>query len=178
MTRRKLVIVVGLFALLTLICLYFLVPRPVIRTPENATISSILIQCHPYYQDTAEDSFNWVPETEEDQAVAQQIVEYLSQCQERRTLRWKFQEPPLSWKCMYIYIDDTRQSTFPRERCVILGPSQATAPDQPEDCLDTVNLSCWSMGQGVWGRFQGKLEDPSAIRSFVLDALNLPGDFM
>lgn len=178
MSKRKFFLIVGLLATLFLACWYFLVPRPVIQTPENKMISSILIQCDSYYQETADDSFYWVPETEEDQAVAQRILEYLSQCQEQRTLHWKFQAPPLSWKCMYIFVTDTQQSTFPRERRIVLGPSQSTAPDQPKQSLDTVNLSCWSTGRGVWGRFQGNLQNPSAIRDFVLDSLNLPADFM
>lgn len=178
MTRRKRFALLLILALAALLACYLLIPRPVVKDPENAAITEILIQRDPYYQKEEADFFVWQPETEADQAVAKEILTYLSQCQERRTLRFAPcpGDHPLTWKCMYIYVRSTQQSTFPQERCIFLGPSHFEASDPPGRYRSAVDLSFCSMGSGLWNRTQGNLLNPDGIRSFVLDALGLPED--
>lgn len=178
MKRKTILIPVLLLALLLLAVLYFVVPRPVVNSPDTAVISSIVIQRHPHYQKGPEDEFVWTPKTAEEQAVAKEIVAYLAHSQETRTLRLEPALPPLDWKCMYIVVGDARQNSIYRERCLILGPGQFAPSDEPEKYHDAINLSCHTMGSGIWDRFQGNLKDPDGIRAFVLDALDLPLDFM
>ena len=169
-----------LLARAALLACYFLIPRPVVQDPENAAITEIIIQRNPYYQKEEADCFVWQPETEEDQAVGKEILAYLSQCQERHTLRFAPApgDHPRYWKCMYIYVRSTQQSTFRRERCIFLGPGHFEEPEDPGRYRSAVDLSFCFMGSGLWNRSQGNLLDPDGIRAFVLDALELPEDFL
>lgn len=160
---------------------YFRVPRPVVSDPENTVIESIVIERAYYYQKEDDDSFVWTPETPEDQALAREIVDYLSQCQERRTLRTSLGDYPLPWKCMYILLEnEPPNSTNKRERGIVLGPSTLEYPEEEESYLKAVNVSYDSQhspGQ-FWTKFQGRLLDPEGMRAYILQALGLPADFM
>lgn len=176
MTKKRTAVLLVVLALFALAACYFFLPRPVIKDPETATVQLVLIQRDPYYQKDSSDRFLWIPETEEDQAAAQKIAAYLSQCQERRTLRTVPGDHPLSWKCMYILVETSSpQSTFLQVRGILLGPSQ---PGEANEYDKAVNISYRDAGRGVWTRFQGDLIDPDSIRAFVLEALDLPADFM
>ena len=133
-------------------------------------------------QEDESDHFLWRPETEEDLAVAQEILDYLSQCQERRTLRTLLADHPLSWKCMYILVDTSSpQDTIPKERGILLGPSPLQENRDSVSDYGDLDVSYDAMCTEILGRFpgfQGDLEDPDGIRAFVLDALGLPEDFM
>ena len=69
-------------SLLIILCLtslllsaaYFLTPHAVVRSPEHTQLSVI----HMDSPNGSGTSYSWVPTTEEDQAIAQKIVEYLS----------------------------------------------------------------------------------------------------
>lgn len=180
MAKKTRFLCVFLLALAALLACYFLIPRPVVQDPETAAITEIIIQRNPYYQKEEADCFVWQPETEADQAVGKEILAYLSQCQERRTLRFAPApgDHPLYWKCMYIYVRSTQQSTFLQERCIVLGPGHFEAPEDPGRYRSAVDLSFCSMGSGLWNRSQGNLLNPDGIRAFVLDALELPEDFL
>lgn len=84
---------------------------------------------------------------------------------------------------MYIVFRDTRQSTFSRERGVLIAPrGEETFLWQDSGRalweMKVANLSYCSLGTGFWGRLQGNLLDPDGIRAFVLNALELPEDFL
>lgn len=175
--RRVGVLVVVVIAAVLAAC-YFLIPRPVISDPDHAAVTQISILSSPVYQEDPIEPFVWVPETEEDQAIAKEIAVYLSQCQERRTLRTYSDLPPYSWRCMYIEVNNEEdQDALTRGRLVILGPRQGEGMGVRENDR-TINLSERAQGKGIWGYFQGKLTDPDSIRTFVLDKLGLPENFM
>ena len=78
MKSKKKTILLILGAVLLAVAAYsFTLPRPVIEDPESAVINAILIERHPHYQEDESDHFVWRPETEEDLAVAQEILDYL-----------------------------------------------------------------------------------------------------
>ena len=87
-------------SLLIILCLtslllsaaYFLTPHAVVRSPEHTQLSVI----HMDSPNGSGTSYSWVPTTEEDQAIAQKIVEYLSSAQERYTFQRCFRELFLS----------------------------------------------------------------------------------
>lgn len=175
--RRVGVLVVVVIAAALAAC-YFLIPRPVISDPDHTAVKNISIMSSPIYKEDPIEPFVWVPKTEEDQAIAKEIVAYLSQCKERRTLRTYSDLPPFSWRCMYIEVNNEEdQNAVTRGRSVILGPSQGAGMGVRENDR-TVNYSKREQGKGIWGYFQGKLTDPDSIRTFVLDKLGLPEDFM
>ena len=179
MKKWKITIAIVVVAILGL---FFFLPRPVIREPEKAVLNSIYIQKDPYYQKESSDSFGWTPTTEEEKEIAQEILQYLSHQKERRTLRKRpdVRDYPLSWKCMYISISypQTEQTTVPRGRSLILGPSKIEEDINLSREIRAVNLSYPESPNGVWERFVGRLEDPDGIRSYILEKLNLPEDFM
>lgn len=175
MTRKKAVGLTLLLLALVLAGLYFLLPRPVVRSPETTAITGILIECDPYYQDGPEDTFFWTPETEADRATEQEILHFLHQSKETRTLRWKIDQPPLHWRCMWIYLSDTRATTPRRERCVVIAPENV---DWASFGRRTTNISQGSTGPGFLWRFNANLKDPAAIRTFVLEALDLPASYL
>ena len=160
---------------------YFLIPRAVVSDPDHTTVTKISILSSPLERrepgDPAE-PFVWVPETEEDQATAKEIAVYLSQCKESRTLRPYLDEPPVSWRCMYIELDnEADQTALTRGRLLVLGPRQGAGMGARE-YDQTVNYSQRTQGKGFWARFNGRLTDPEGIRVFVLDRLDLPEDFI
>lgn len=65
-----------------------------------------------------------------------------------------------------------------QERRIVLGPGHFEEPEDPGRYRSAVDLSFCSMGSGLWNRSQGNLLDPDGIRAFVLDALELPEDFL
>lgn len=178
MKKRKTGVLIVIVIAAALAACYFLIPRPVISDPDHAAVTRICIMSSPYYQGDPIEPFEWVPETEEDQAIAKEIAVYLAQCQERRTLRTYSDPPPYSWRCMYIEVDnEENQDAQLRGRLVVLGPRQGEGMGVRENDR-TVNFSQRTQGKGIWGRFQGKLTDPESIRTFVLDKLGLPENFM
>lgn len=171
------VLIVVVIAAVLAAC-YFLIPRSVISDPDHAAVTKISILSSPIYQEDPIEPFVWVPETEEDQAIAKEIAVYLSQCQERRTLRTYSDLPPYSWRCMYIEVNnEENQDAQLRGRLIVLGPRQGEGMGVRENDR-TVNLSERAQGKGIWGRFQGRLTDPDSIRTFVLEKLGLPENFM
>ena len=82
---------------------------------------------------------------------------------------------------MYILVDtdpgDTATSL--EERGILLGPTQFQEGENPAQYEKAVNISYNSApGPGLLGRFNGDLVDPDGIRAFVLNALDLPADFL
>ena len=183
MTKKIIALLLVLVLCAAAAC-YFLLPRPVIQDPENAAIQYIVIQKDPYYQEDASDYYLWEPKSEGDRAVEREILAYLAQSQETRTLRTNTDPdtyPPLTWKCMYILVDtdpgDT--ATTLEERGILLGPTQFQEGENPAQYEKAVNISYNSApGPGLLGRFNGDLADPDGIRAFVLNALDLPADFL
>ncbi len=179
--KRKVSVLVVIVAVAALAACYFLIPRSIVSDPEHATVTKISIMSSPIYQEDSIEPFIWVPETEEDQAIAKEIAVYLSQCQERRTLwpYWTdFGMPPFSWRCMYIEVrTEEEQDALPRGCLVVLGPSQGEGMGVRENDK-TVNFSRRNQGEGIWGYFDGRPTAPESIRAFVLDQLGLPEDFM
>lgn len=86
MTKKIIALLLALVLCAAAAC-YFLLPRPVIQDPENAAIQYIVIQKDPYYQEDASDYYLWEPKSEGDRAVEREILAYLAQSQETRTLR-------------------------------------------------------------------------------------------
>lgn len=178
MKKRTIGILAVFVVAAALAACYFLIPRPVISDPDHATVTKITIMSSPYYQDDPIEPFIWVPETEEDQAIAKEIAVYLSQCQERRTLPTDSDLQPFSWRCMYIEVEtEEDQGAQLRGRLVVLGPRQGEGMGVRENDR-TVNYSRRTQGSGIWGISWGRLTDPESIRAFVLDRLGLPEDFM
>lgn len=178
MKKRTIGVLIVIVIAAALAACYFLIPRPVISDPDHAAVTRICIMSSPYYQEDPIEPFEWVPETEEDQAIAKEIAVYLSQCQERRTLRTYSDLPPFSWRCMYIEVEsEENQGAQLRGRQIVLGPSQGEGVGVRENDK-TVNYSRRTQGKGIWGCSPGKLTDPESIRTFVLDQLGLPEDFM
>ena len=115
-------------SLLIILCLtslllsaaYFLTPHAVVRSPEHTQLSVI----HMDSPNGSGTSYSWVPMTEEDQAIAQKIVEYLSSAQERytfqRTLRLGCGDPyALHARRKYPRhrFGPSRIPVLPRQRC-------------------------------------------------------------
>lgn len=177
MTKKRALGLLFTLAFFFLIACYFFFPHPVIKDPENVTISSILIQRSPSYQEGPADSFIWIPETEEDHALEKEILTYLSQCQENRTFQLFPTNAPLpSWKCMYIFLIDASRPALPQMRTILLGPSQYEEADEKGQYQKSVNISF--LDSVFSKRLYNKLNDPDGIRTFVLDALELPEDFL
>ena len=114
-------------SLLIILCLtslllsaaYFLTPHAVVRSPEHTQLSVI----HMDSPNGSGTSYSWVPTTEEDQAIAQKIVEYLSSAQERYTFqRTLYGGYPADWDVMTLMLSMPDGSTsripvLPRQRC-------------------------------------------------------------
>lgn len=175
--KKKLLTLGVVIVLLAAAVCWFLMPRPVVADPANTVLTQIVIQCAPYYQTEADDQFVWMPQTEEEKALAAEIVEYLSTCQARRTFRTNSEEPPLSWKCMYLHLETSAPgSTFPTYRDILVGPT--AMEEETFGREKDVNLSIPSGNPGFWDRFQSRLNDPDSIRTFVLEKMDLPEDFL
>ena len=111
-------------SLLIILCLtslllsaaYFLTPHAVVRSPEHTQLSVI----HMDSPNGSGTSYSWVPTTEEDQAIAQKIVEYLSSAQERYTFqRTLYGGYPADWDVMTLMLSMPDGST----RGIVLGPA-------------------------------------------------------
>ncbi len=164
--KKKAILLCGVVAMfLVLLAVYLHTPRPVIKDPERTELIAIDIYADSYYQDPAT-AFVWKPETEEDKALAREIVNYLSTCKEYPTLHREVQYHPLEWRGTYILVSEP----FRGERGLLLAPSD----------LDEDMKSFWPHAYDIsHGRdFQGELLDPDGIRSYILDALGLPPDYM
>ncbi len=78
------VLVVALFSAMA----YFYIPRSVVMDPKSTTIEAIVVgPIMAYYETEDAPTFTWYPETEEEQETAEKIIEYLTICQERRTMQ-------------------------------------------------------------------------------------------
>ena len=128
-------------SLLIILCLtslllsaaYFLTPHAVVRSPEHTQLSVI----HMDSPNGSGTSYSWVPTTEEDQAIAQKIVEYLSSAQERYTFqRTLYGGYPADWDVMTLMLSMPDGST----RGIVLGP--AVLPRQR--CFRELFLSIFS----------------------------------
>ena len=171
--------------IVALAALYFLLPRPVLRDPEHTVITAIVIEKDPYYQEGAEDKFVWTPETAEDQALARDLVDYLAGCKQTGTLLREPDKGPLTWKSMSILLEEqTPGATTPRSGSLILGPARFAPGESPEDLgissreyRNAYGLSALFAAKNS-PQFLGRLQDPDGIRAHVLDALDLPADFL
>lgn len=131
-------------SLLIILCLtslllsaaYFLTPHAVVRSPEHTQLSVI----HMDSPNGSGTSYSWVPTTEEDQAIAQKIVEYLSSAQERYTFqRTLYGGYPRRLGCDDPYALHARRK-YPRHR---FGPSRI--PVLPRQrCFRELFLSIFS----------------------------------
>ena len=111
-------------SLLIILCLtslllsaaYFLTPHAVVRAPEHTQFSFFLLDS----LNVSGTSYSCVPSTEEDQAIAQKIVEYLSSAQERYTFqRTLYGGYPADWDVMTLMLSMPDGST----RGIVLGPA-------------------------------------------------------
>lgn len=185
MTRKRMVVLIFILILLALAALYFFLPRPVLRDPEHTVITAIVIEKDPYYQKEREDKFVWTPETEEDQTLARELVDYLAGCKQTGTLLREPGRGPLTWKTMSIVLEErTPGATTPRSGSLILGPARFAPGESPEDLgissreyRKAYGLSAL-FAEKSGPQFLGRLQDPDGIRAHVLDALDLPADFL
>lgn len=185
MTRKKVVVLVLFLLIAALAALYFFLPRPVLRDPEHTVITAIVIEKDPYYQKEPEDKFVWTPETEEDQALVRELVDYLAGCKQTGTLLREPGRGPLTWKTMSIVLEErTHGATTPRSGSLILGPARFASGESPEDLgissreyRKAYGLSALFAEKNV-PQLLGRLQDPDGIRAYVLDALDLPEDFL
>ena len=130
MKKRTIGVLIVIVIAAALAACYFLIPRPVISDPDHAAVTRICIMSSPYYQGDPIEPFEWVPETEEDQAIAKDL-------------------PPYSWRCMYIEVDnEENQDAQLRGRLVVLGPRQGEGMGVRENDR-TVNFSQRTQGKGI-----------------------------
>lgn len=185
MTRKRIAVLLLFLVLLALAALYFFLPRPVLRDPAHTVITAIVIQKDPYYQEGPEDKFVWTPETAEDQALARELVDYLAGCKQTGTLLREPGRAPLTWKTMSIHLEErTPGATSLRSGSLILGPARFAPGESPEDL--GISSREYRKAYGLSAlfpakngpQFLGRLQDPDGIRAHVLDALDLPADFL
>lgn len=178
--RRKLLAggCILLLAALVLIYVNATRPRPVLAHPETAQLVYVRVD---FPEDSAEKNFYWAPATPEEEETAQAILDYLGQCQEKRV---KILKGPTSakpqkekyvlggsgnWPFMTIMVNLSARSS----RGILLGPSEV--PEGPVRADFTYDASASS--PRLWGR-PGILLEPDALRSYVLEVLDLPEDLL
>lgn len=184
-TKRNLLAILFVLVVVPLSAMaYFYIPRSVVTDPESTTIEQIVVgPIMAYYETEDAPTFTWHPETEEEQETAQQIVEYLATCQERRTMQRDVGYIPGDWRCIVIVMN-----TLYGQRGIILRPSHVDDAKTDSDWLKSTNISyalfrdnTGSNGNAIAGyfhTFRGKLLNPEEMRGYILETLNLPEDFI
>lgn len=193
MRKRNVHIIVALLIVVLLLAAGYLgIPRSVVPDPKNTTI--LYISAGPtiaYYESEENPSFEWYPETEDEQEIAQQIVAYLAGCRERRTL-WRGSldgtNIPGSQRVLIVRMEDPYG-----ERGIMLVSDQAWLPGG--GAKKNSNVSYEEFNRKEFSRvaygepgpgnalssylhgFKGKLLAPEEMRVYILEALGLPADY-
>lgn len=166
--RRKLLAGCCILLLAAVLILYQVIssrPKPVLSDPETAQLVYIRVD----FPDQDESFFLWMPDTPEEEETAQDILDYLSQCQVKPGRSGTRYGGSSTWPFMTIMVQlSDRQSLG-----ILLGPSET--PEGPVQADFSYDAS--SSASSLWSH-PAELLEPDALRSYVLQTLDLPKDFL
>lgn len=136
-------------------------PRPVVARPASAELIYIRVD---FPEDRRAENVDWYPATPEEKETAQAILAYLGQCQEKPIPRKSETRFGISGPFLTIMVKCSPHDI----RGIVLGPS---AP------VDDNIRSDFTYDAETGGR-RAALIHPDALRSYVLNALDLPADLL